>query len=55
MNEAIKYTLCRACEHSRLLSLLESKEPKRTITARKIIMTELLKEEVSARYLMQHG
>lgn len=54
MNKALQYTLCRACEQSRLLDIL-ARDPKRTQTARKYIMTELLKEEVSAKYLARNG
>lgn len=50
MNDAVKYSICRACEQTRLIDLLK-KEPNRTLTARRMIMTELLKEEVSCAYL----
>jgi hypothetical protein len=55
MNEATKYTICRACEQTSIIDELFTKAPKKTETARKIIMTRLLREEQSLKYLVRHG
>jgi len=55
MNEATKYTICRACEQTSIIDELARKEPVRTLTARKLIMTRLLREELSLKYLVRHG
>lgn len=54
MNQGLKTSICRCAEQERLINLL-AKDLKRTQTARKMIMTELLREELSAKYLVKHG
>jgi len=55
MNDATKFTLCRICEQVSLIDEMAAREPNRTLTARKIIMTRLLKEELSVPYMVRHG
>ena len=50
MNEPTKYTLCRIIEQNSIIEDLK-RDPKRTLTARRMIMNRMLREELSYDYL----
>lgn len=55
MNDAVKFTIQRVADYERLIEQLKSKADNRTLTARRIIRIEQMREEASLRYLIKHG
>jgi len=55
MNDATKFTLCRICEQVSALDEMAKRKPTRVYDDRKVLMTRLLREELSVPYMVRHG